>query len=47
MTASEIWQSIVNADLFIMSQSAFSFIPACLNQKHGVISPYTDISVWL
>jgi hypothetical protein len=43
----EIWQSIVNADVFIMSMSAFSFIPACLNRNHGVISPYSDISAWV
>ena len=41
-----IWKDIINAHVFVMSASAFSFIPAILNRNGNIITPYSDIPHW-
>mmetsp|Transcript_15834 Transcript_15834/g.29931 ORF Transcript_15834/g.29931 Transcript_15834/m.29931 type:complete len:414 (-) Transcript_15834:1380-2621(-) len=43
--SAEIWQAIARADVFIMSESSFSFVPATLNQG-TVLTPYYDVEPW-
>ena len=43
--AADLWRSFINADFFVMSMSAFSFVPATLNPNR-VLSPYGGRSDW-
>ena len=36
----EIWKAFITADVFIMSMSAFSFVPALMKKNGRVLSPY-------
>jgi type II secretory pathway pseudopilin PulG len=41
----DIWAAFINADMFVMSRSSFSFCPALLS-RHTVIAPYVNIDHW-